>query len=125
MSWACCVVEVELDTVSLGIRLRGIWLSLAVGQVIDDRRIKAVVESELAETYERCTGGEERWDGPSSSRPKVAIEFLPEGSRAGAVEGLAAGTFAPAYISAVSQATGFYFDSIPLNRALVYQYVEA
>ena len=130
VSWGSCVVEVELDTVSLEIRLRGIWLSLSVGTVIDRGRIRTAIEAELAETYELCRGHEAQWWSSGmkaeGSIPRVSLEFVQgSGYKAGAIDGLAASTFAPAFISAVSQATGFYFDCIPLTRALIMQYAEA
>jgi CO/xanthine dehydrogenase Mo-binding subunit len=130
LSWGCCVAEVELDTVSLEIRLRGIWLSLSIGNVIDRDRIKAAIEAELAETYELCRGHEAQWWSSGMKLegrvPRVSLEFVQgSGFKAGAIDGLASSTFAPAFVSAVSQATGFYFDCMPLTRALIMQYAEA
>ena len=40
------------------------------------------------------------------------------------ISGLAATLFYPAFVSAISQATGFYFDSMPLSNELIHRYVD-
>lgn len=124
LSWASCVVEIELDVVSLEIGLRGIWLSASVGSVVDTSHLRASLQSEIIDAYELCTGnGSAMPGGTIDGGRRLHIDILPaNAARTGPADGLASGTFAPAFVSAVSQATGFYFDSQPLTRSLILQY---
>lgn len=137
ISWAATVVEVEIDPVLLEINLRGVWLVIDAGKIIDKKLAIKNVELELARVYEWCRGYEMQWessgnyaanhfDDQAKSAPPVHIFFDEESqNQTGAIEGLAFSSFTPAFINAVSQATGFYFDSVPLTTSLLNQYVEA
>lgn len=117
LSWASCVVEIELDVVTFEIEIRGIWLAIDPGSLLNEKLATSLVESELKYAVELC-GGESRSFEPS-------IIFLQRsGTRPAALDGIATNAFAPAFVSAVSQATGFYFDSLPLSKTLIIEYVE-
>ncbi|MBN1686262.1 MAG: molybdopterin-dependent oxidoreductase [Spirochaetales bacterium] len=117
LSWASCVVEIELDTVTFELSIRGVWIAIHPGSLLDEKRATSLVESELHAAFEAC-GGYNRFFEP-------VIRFSQRsGARPAALEGIATNVFAPAFVSAVSQATGFYFDSVPLSKTLILQYLE-
>ena len=129
LSWAATVAEVEIDPVSLEINLRGVWLVIDAGKIIDKKLAFKNVELELARVFEWCRGYEVQWessgnyeghhlDDQAKSAPPVHIFFNEESqNQTGAIEGLAFSSFTPAFINAVSQATGFYFDGVPLTTS--------
>jgi CO/xanthine dehydrogenase Mo-binding subunit len=123
LSWASCVVEIELDAVSFEVAIRGVWIALYVGTLADKKKAAATVENELRSAFEMC-GAKDL--APGTVGPfELSIRFVQgTGARPAAIEGIAANVFAPAFVSAVSQATGFYFDSLPLSRSLILQYGE-
>ena len=134
LSWGACVVEVELNAVSLEIAVRGIWFAFNVGVLLDESLARRAMESELIDIFNVCCNGEIAWKsaGTHSSdfaaacnSPALFVRFLPgKKTQSGALEGLVSSTFAPAFVSAVSQATGFYYDCLPLSRSLILQYAE-
>ncbi len=117
LSWGSCVVEIEVDTVSFDIDLRGVWLTLHLGSVIDEPTAAAVVENELRNTFAACRVH------TSNVIPSIRF-FQKSGASPGPLEGMASNVFAPALVSAVSQATGFYFDTFPVSKALFLQYTK-
>lgn len=135
LSWGVCVVEVELNAVTLEIGIRGIWLAFDVGSLLDEGIARRAVESELAETLTLSRNEEVGWESAGthtndftiqSNSPALSVQFISgKKGQYGVLEGLVTSTFAPAFVSAVSQATGFYFDCLPLSRSLILQYAEA
>lgn len=123
LSWASCVVEIELDAVSFEIAIRGVWIALHVGALADEKKAAAIVENELKSAFEMCGA---RGVATGTAEPlELSIRFVQgTGARPAALDGIAANAFAPAFVTAVSQAAGFYFDSLPLSRSLILQYVE-
>ncbi len=117
VSWASCVVEIELDTVSFEISVRGVWIALHPGNVLDEKIATAVVENELKNAFSICGGSDTRFE------PSIIFSQR-SGSGPAPLQGIAANAFAPAFVSAVSQATGFYFDSVPLSKAMIQRYME-
>lgn len=119
LSWASCVVEIELDPVSFEITIRGVWIALQAGALENDENARGIVENELMSAFERCTGSE-----IPPILKNLSIQFLRDSTRSAALRGIAANVFAPALISAVSQATGSYFDALPLSRKVIQEYAE-
>ena len=120
LSWASCVVEIEMYPVSFEIAIRGVWIAIQAGSIENDENARGIVENELKTALERCTGSE-----IPLLLNNLSIQFLRDATRSAALRGLAANVFTPALISAVSQATGAYFDALPLSRKLIQEYAES
>lgn len=68
-----------------------------------------------------------RFATPSSRPfPPITIEFVTPDTRApsGGIEELTGSMIPSAYVSAVAQATGRYFDSLPITPELIHRYTE-
>jgi len=117
LSWASCVAEIELNTVTYRIDIRGLWISLNLGSVLDERTAAAIVENELLDAFRMCCGYSCAMD------PKIQF-FQKSGASPAALSGLTSNVFLPALVSALSQATGAYFDSLPISKALFFEYME-
>ena len=134
ISWAATVVEVEIDPVTLECSLRGVWMSVDPGMVFDEPALRRCIEIEIASTFDWCNAYESSWERSmilssgmvgeeTRSAPPITLLLLATPrDLPGPVEGLAMGGFPPAYVSAVSQATGFQFDSLPLTNQQIQQY---
>ena len=121
------VVEVEVDSASLHPILKGVWCALDVGHVFDKRIAKRTVFTELAEAFELCRDYEQVWEesGQAIARGVPSIRFLNDDHPdPKPVEGLAVCSFVPAFFSAISQATSYYFDTVPLKSRLLHSYTE-
>ena len=134
-SWGTTVVEVEISPVTLEIGVKGVWIAVDAGTIVDKELARKVVENELVNAFEWSRGYDTlEKDSLTASVFPPQLRMIPivdiifrttHAADPGAMEGLVFSTFAPAFISAISQATGFYFDSLPLSRSLVFQYTEA
>jgi CO/xanthine dehydrogenase Mo-binding subunit len=137
LSWGAAVVEVEVDTLCLKPVLKGIWLALDCGKLYDERTAhKSVIADTLhvldwisSKTFDynkhswtNYTFDQAGTFGP----PHIRIDFLSTQKQPGygGIGDLAANLIPAAFTSAVSQATGYYIDSLPVYPELIYQYME-
>ncbi|MCF7927566.1 MAG: molybdopterin-dependent oxidoreductase [Spirochaetales bacterium] len=129
-AWGASVVEVEVDSISFELTIRGIWLMISGGVVINRRRLVSSLEegirSALGWSYhEILSRGKAPDEGdwhryhllPPAATPPVYIDFLEDGNRS-TIKGISQlpySTIPPAFAVAVSQATGLDFDSLPIT----------
>jgi len=135
LSWGACAVEVELDEDTFIPKIRDVWLSLDCGMLLNKDSAMAEVESEIMQAIGWCSSENLPFKGNSITssdmasylmpgikmQPRVSIEFLESGSKfAKALGGLVLNSLPAAYCSAVSQATGFDFTSLPILPQQIY-----
>ncbi len=137
LSWGSVVVELEIDTVTLETMVRGIWCCVDCGRIIDESLAQKSVESGILQTLDWITAERSIFSlssgtnqpfsfSRSYSVPDIHIEFLTSNKKArpGGVGELPASLLPPAYVTALSQATGSYFDTIPVHPELIRLYME-
>jgi len=131
-SWAATVLELEIDPVTLRPDCRGIWLAIDSGSIVDllteklaVRMVKGMVIRALGYT---ASGEPDQEDvlqytvpGPMNL-PPIRIDFIGRGEAHG-IGDLPFSGVAPAYGAAVSQATGYYIDQIPLSPEIIQKYM--
>ncbi len=130
------IAEVEVDPVTLEIHIKGVWLTVDAGPVFEKAAAKNTILTEVGNAFDMMRSGESFWersgrepqDGGRVSRetiPAVSVNFVDSKNESpGPIDGLATASFLPACTTAVSQATGFYFDTIPLTNEMIHLYVE-
>jgi CO/xanthine dehydrogenase Mo-binding subunit len=130
--WAAAVVEVETDSVEYLPLLRGVWISVDGGKILNEdrarRSLKTAVVQALGWAYREqisyVNGAipREQFDnftipGPSEI-PPVNIEFIKNDSdEPKGIGDLPYSCIPAAYLQAVSQAMDYHFESIPLKPA--------
>ena len=140
VSWGGAVVEVEADPVSFQSRVRGIWIALDPGRIVDRRQLLRTIETSTTVALGWASSESLDYaDGKLSTdqyetyrvlgigdRPRLQIKFLPGDKNADpkGVGELVAGCVPAAYGLALSQASGRYIDSIPATPELVHAYTE-
>lgn len=139
LSWAACAVEIEIDEETFNPTIRNVWFSLDCGLILNRESVLAEVESEAMQAIGWCSSENLPIKGnniPNSQvsgyyipgikmMPPVSIELLKSGSKiAKGLGGLVLNTLPAAYCSAVSQATGFNFTSLPIQPQQVYSALE-
>ena len=135
VSWAAGVVEVEIDPVTYSCVFKGIWLDVDCGALLDDRTAERRTEEETARALSWCSGKTDPFEDPlgnaiigvPGSRIPVSIRFM-KGEKAmdpAGIGSLPLSIIPSAYVSAVSQATGCYFDTIPVTPGVIASYLEA
>lgn len=131
---AIVAVEVEVDSVTMQIGVKGVWASVAAGQIVDERAARTEFVAEVASAFERVRNYEQTWEEAASvnetsfrslEEPQISLSFSRKsGELPMPISGLATAVFLPAFVAAVSQATGFYFDSVPLSNEILHRYLD-
>ncbi len=138
-SWAATVLELEIDPVTLQPDCRGIWLAIDSGSIVDlltekvaVRMVKGMVIRALGYTAaaEHEPGDlshilcpYEQYTVPGlMNLPPIRIDFIGRGEARG-IGDLPFSGIAPAYGAAVSQATGYYIDQMPLSPEIIQRYM--
>jgi len=127
LSWGAAVVETEVDPVTFEVEVRGIWMTVSCGRVLDAPAARKTVENGIFHSLWWCSSNHGSLRAPRvDTLPSIEIEFIDPASRgpSGGVEELAGNTVPSAYVSAVAQATGRYFDTLPITPELVHHYTE-
>ncbi len=127
LSWAAAVVETEVDPVTFETEIRGIWMPVACGELLNPANARRTVENAIFHALWWCssTYGSSR-EPKIDNLPPIEVEFITPETRSvsGGVEELAGSVIPSAYVSAVAQATGRYFDSLPITPELIHHYTE-
>ena len=136
-SWGAVVTEVELDPLNLEPEIRGVWASFDCGQVYDTQYAVSIAEGSIYESLAWAMGEERvipRYNpdytieerNPLQMRlPPVSINFqnttrgIP-----GGINEIAESLVPAAFVTALSQAAGVYFDQIPLTARIIQSYLE-
>jgi CO/xanthine dehydrogenase Mo-binding subunit len=140
-AWAGAVVEIELDPWTLEPRPIGAWLCVDGGEVVWPERATAALRAGVIDAIGTCTrervepsggaGGSAEYfrygHYPLHELPPISVEFLPSPRRA-PVKGIGElpfDTVPAAFLSALSQAAGSPFSSLPVAPAELIRAVEA
>ncbi|NOY08990.1 MAG: xanthine dehydrogenase family protein [Spirochaetes bacterium] len=125
VSWAAVVTEIELDPLTFEVYYRGIWVSIDGGKItaeeVEKERVKQdiLIGLNLASDYRIYSIG---------ALPEINVVFVPvEESRNFIFKGvheLAVSSAAPSYIAAVTQASGFYPNNLPVTPVTIEKYLE-
>ena len=135
LSWGAAVVEIELDPIFMRPIIRGIWTVFDVGKIYNIKAAHSTAESEIFEALNWVAGGEELFHRPISSYnldeiekiklPDINIDFISDSKRSsGGISQLPDAIIPSAFVQAVSQASGIYFDTIPITPEIIFKYLE-
>jgi CO/xanthine dehydrogenase Mo-binding subunit len=135
LSWGAAVIEIELDPVFLIPLIRGIWTIFDIGKIYNIDAACSAGEAEIYESLAWVSGGVRPegikksitglLDGQRSELPKTHIECITDSKRAACGISQIPDTIIPsAYVQAVSQASGIYFDTIPVTPETIFQYLD-
>ncbi|RKX79488.1 MAG: hypothetical protein DRP87_02945 [Spirochaetes bacterium] len=130
LSWVATVVEVEFNATTLEVEVRGIWLCIDAGKILDQKSARKRIEAEVLYALEWASSALEADDILYSEKilsvPPIYIEFFSKSKRnqPGGIEELAMSSVPSALISAISQATGYFLDSIPFSPQSIQRLME-
>ncbi len=124
------VVEIELDPVTYQTEIRGIWTVIDCGRVFNKVHAGNSVETGIIQALSWCediSPMAEKYPGfiPAYANkiPEISINFHENRKTSPvSVKELPGNLIPSAYIAALSQAAGFYFDRIPVTPNLIYKY---
>jgi CO/xanthine dehydrogenase Mo-binding subunit len=140
-AWAGAAVELELDRWTLEPRPLGVWLCVDGGQVVSPERAAAALRAGCVDALGACISERFDPDGgegsagqyfryglrPLGELPPISVEFLEPPRRAPAkgIGELPFNTVPAAFLTAVSQAAGADFSSLPVPGAALIRAVES
>lgn len=132
-SWAATVLELEIDPVSLQPKCRGIWLAIDSGSIVDlltEKLAAGMVKGMVIRALGYAASGEPDQEDVLQyavpgviNLPPIEVHFIGRGEACG-IGDLPFSGVAPAYGAAVSQATGYYIDQMPLTPEIIQNYLE-
>ena len=128
--WCASVAEIEIDPASLDPNIRGIWLAVDGGKILNERRARRTLHTAVIHALGWTCREQLRYedgkipieyyryyDIPAPGNiPPIKVDFLGGGAlyRKGIGE-LPFSCVPAAYVQAVSQAMDYHFEKIPLN----------
>ncbi len=136
-SWGAVVTEVELDPLTLVPDVRGVWASFDCGLIYDNAYAISIAEGGISEALAWALGEEKltpRYyqDYTIESReqlnlklPPISVSFINQTNGIpGGINEIAESLVPASFVTALSQATGVYFDCIPLISETIHSYLE-
>jgi len=135
LSWGAAVVEIELDHVFLRPVIKGIWTIFDVGRIHNAEAARSAAEAEIFESL-AWAGGKTDLFSPAVSHTEIGvmektkltnvnIEFITDSKRtSGGIAQLPDTVIPSAFVQALSQATGIYFDTLPVTPEIIFQHLE-
>ncbi len=135
LSWGAAVVEIELDHVLLRPVIKGIWTIFDVGRIHNTKAARSAAEAEIFESL-AWAGGKTDLFSPAVSHTEIGvmektkltninIEFITDSKRtSGGISQLPDTIIPSAFVQALSQATGIYFDTLPVTPEIIFQHLE-
>ena len=118
MSFATCVVEVELDTYTYSEKIKGIWLTVDCGELFDEqaalRTLRLEIQQELSMLVEE----------KSIHCDKISIEFIHSKNKSGQVGALVHNTLPAAFSSALSLALATQLTKLPCTEAQIFNLIK-
>ncbi len=113
-----CAVEVELDVYTYNEKVRGIWLTVDCGEILDEaaalRTIRLEVQKELCMMVR----------GKKVSCDNVYVQFLPSKNAAGQVGELVHNAFPAAFTSALSSALATQVTKLPCTEQQLFTLIK-
>lgn len=137
ISWGALVTEVELDPLTLIPEIRGVWAAFDCGQIYDSQYAVSIAEGSIYETLAWAMGEDKvtpRYNPDYSIEernplymrlPAVSVSFENTGRGIpGGINEIAESLVPSAFVTALSQSAGVYFDRIPMTSEIIQGYLE-
>ncbi len=134
LTWGAAIAEIEIDPVFLRVLVRGIWLIVDSGKIYSKKIAADALETSILETLSETLVKDDPtlpstfdtgFNEPLQRHlPLISIEFKESRKTVpGGISGIPGSLLPSAIISAVTQATGIYFDTLPLTPEILYSHM--
>ncbi|MDR1566873.1 MAG: molybdopterin-dependent oxidoreductase [Treponema sp.] len=134
--WGAAAVEIEIDTISLVPRIRGIWIAVDGGRIHSQARARHSLKTSVIQALDWCSREALDYDQGRISRgflggytisgpmeiPPIHIDFLwNDNSPPKGIGELPFSCIPAAYVQAVSQAMDYPFEKLPVTAQDVWE----
>lgn len=134
-TWGTAAVEVEIDPVLFHVTVRGVWLTVDPGKLYNKKKAIDTLESSILETLEwvlphndvtRPSTTDNSFNiTPLRKLPEIVIDIAENRkSLTGGISELPDILLPAALISALTQATGIYLDTLPVTSDMLVMHQE-
>lgn len=117
-SFACTVVEVELDTYTYSERIKGVWVTVHCGQLFDEAAAAKTIKLEIQQELTMLVKGK------TVPCDKIQINFIKSEEKAGQVGGLVHNTLPAAFSSALSLALATKLTHLPCTETQLFKLIK-
>lgn len=130
-SWACAVVDLAVDQVSLVPAVRAVWLGVHAGAILHPERAASQLSQQVMDCLSWLTRDQHRG---GREMPAIQVDFLNQEryateeqklSHAGGIGELVQAALPPAFANALAQALGRHPDRLPGDGRLLHQLLRA
>ncbi|MBN2509533.1 MAG: molybdopterin-dependent oxidoreductase, partial [Spirochaetales bacterium] len=118
-SYGACVVEVELDPVDYLLKVRHVWMIIDSGPITDQKMAETTLRGGILATLLSCYGPR-----ILKRMPGITVMFHKNSKiqLSSSLHELPSLLVPSALISSISQASGSFFDTLPLSTELIHKY---
>lgn len=113
-SFATTIVEVELDSYTFSEKIKGIWITINCGEILDKAAALRTIRLEIQQELSRLV------EGHSIPCDNYTINFIESSGKAGQLGDLVHNTLPAAFSTAMSLALDTQLKKIPFTENLIY-----
>ena len=113
-SFATTIVEVELDSYTFSEKIKGIWITINCGELLDRAAALRTIRLEIQQELSRLV------EGRSIPCDNYSINFIESKGKAGQIGDLVHNTLPAAFSTAMSLALDTQLTKIPFTEDLIY-----
>ena len=117
-SFATTVVEVELDTYTYNEKIKGIWISIDCGEILDISAAKKAILLDIQQELSLLV------EGKTVTCDKISINFLPSESNSGQLHELVHNTLPAAFSAALSSALATQLTELPCTEKQIFELIK-
>lgn len=118
ISFASTAVEVELDPYTYNEKIKGVWLTINCGELLDKEAVIRTLKLEIQQELTMLV------DEKNVQCDNVSIEFIETDNKSGQVGGLVHNTLPAAFSSALSQALATQLTSLPCTEEQLFTLIK-
>ncbi|MCQ2590297.1 MAG: xanthine dehydrogenase family protein molybdopterin-binding subunit [Treponema sp.] len=113
-SFASTVVEVELDSYTFSEKIKGIWITINCGEILDKAAALRTIRLEIQQELSRLV------EGRSIPCDNYSIDFIESTGKSGQLGDLVHNTLPAAFSTAMSLALDTQLTKVPFSENLIY-----
>lgn len=113
-SFASAVIEIELDTCTFREKIKGIWIVVNAGKILNVKAAESAIKSSIQETLSLLVENE------TINCNDITVQFIQSKSESKQIGEIIYSIIPAAFTSALSQALSISVNSIPLKTNTIY-----
>lgn len=117
-SFAVLAVEVELDAYTYNEKIKGIWITIDCGEILDETAARRKLSLEIQQILSMLVKGN------TIPCEKITIQFIKSNNKSGQIGDLIQNTLPAAFSTALSQALATRLTTLPCTEQQIYELIK-